>query len=72
MTCQFCTDLDGNPCFPVYGVGPHVCFWKIPGAVMGESQPLPKDQWPDGYAEDPACPGMGTYWCTACGEGKPS
>lgn len=71
MACEFCTDQDGNIAYPVYGVGPHTCYYKIPGAVIGESQPLPPEQWPSNYAEDPHCPGMGIYWCEHCGEGKP-
>jgi hypothetical protein len=63
MSCEFCTDPDGFACFPVYGVGPHKCFWKIPQAVIGESIPLPREEWPENYAEDPDHPGMGTYWC---------
>jgi hypothetical protein len=70
--CDMCRDPDGVPCFPEYGVGPHTCFYKIPGAVVGQSQPLPKDQWPDNYMESPPGSGMGIYWCSHCGHGKPS
>jgi hypothetical protein len=72
MPCKNCTDPDGNPCFPSYGVAPHECFYKIPGAVIGQSALLPRDQWPDNFEEDPDCPGQGTYWCADCGHGKPS
>jgi hypothetical protein len=72
MACEMCTGPDGEPCFPQYGVGPHTCFYKIPGAVIGQSQPLPQEQWPDNYIEDPECPGMGTYFCPYCGDGKPT
>ena len=71
MSCEFCTDPEGMPCFPVYGVGPHKCFWRIPGAVIGQSEPLPQDEWPSNYLEDESCPGMGIYWCPHCGDGKP-
>jgi hypothetical protein len=71
MSCQYCTDPDGSPCYPMYGVGPHTCFYKIPGAKIGQSVPLPKEEWPENYQEDPDDPGMGTYWCQHCGEGKP-
>lgn len=71
MACEYCTDTDGQPCFPIYGVGPHTCFYKIPRATIGQSQPLPREQWPDNYMEDPDCPGCGTYWCPDCGDGKP-
>lgn len=71
MSCELCTDPDGYPCFPIYGVGPHRCFWQIPGSVIGESQPLPKEEWPDNYQEDKDNPGCGVWWCPECGEGKP-
>jgi hypothetical protein len=71
MSCEHCTDPGGLPCFPSYGVAPHVCFYKIPGAVMGQSQVLPRDEWPDNFQEDADSPGMGTYWCPYCGDGKP-
>ena len=71
MACEYCTDTDGQPCFPIYGVGPHTCFYKITGATIGQSQPLPREQWPDNYQEDPDCPGCGVYWCPECGDGKP-
>jgi len=71
MPCKSCTDPNGEACYPAYGVGPHKCYWKIPGAVLGQSQPLPKDEWPENYQEDSECPGMGIWWCPECGEGKP-
>lgn len=71
MTCEYCADQDGEALVPYYGVAPHICFYKIPGAVIGESQVLPKDQWPDNFKPDPENPACGTYWCTHCGEGKP-
>ncbi|WP_229510776.1 MULTISPECIES: hypothetical protein [unclassified Massilia] len=71
MSCEHCTDPDGQPCMPSYGVAPHECFYKIPGAKIGESRLLPREQWPDNFAEDPDSPGLGTYWCPVCGEGKP-
>ena len=71
MACKHCTDPDGLPCFPQYGVGPHTCFYKYPGATLGQSQPLPREQWPENYMEDPDCPGHGVWWCPECGDGKP-
>jgi hypothetical protein len=71
MACEMCTDPDGNSCFPDYGPAPHTCFYKIPGAAIGQSVTLPRDQWPDNFQEDPEVPGCGTYWCSHCGEGKP-
>lgn len=71
MSCERCLDPDGISCFPMYGVGPHVCFYKIPGATVGQSRLLPKAAWPSNYMEDPETPGCGTYWCPDCGHGKP-
>lgn len=71
MSCELCTDPNGVPCFPDYGPAPHTCFYKIPGAVIGQSVVLPREQWPDNFREDPDFPGMGTYWCPHCGDGKP-
>lgn len=48
-----------------YGVGPHVCFYKIPGASIGESQPLPEPEWPENFEPDPDCHGLGVWH--ACG-----
>ena len=70
MPCDHCTDPDGSACFPVYGPAPHKCFYLI-GKPMGQSEPLPRDQWPEGFTEDPDCLGLGTYWCPHCGDGKP-
>lgn len=71
MSCEHCKDPDGQPCYPSYGVAPHECFYKIPGAKIGESRLLPRDQWPDNFTEDSESPGCGVYWCAHCGEGKP-
>jgi hypothetical protein len=68
MGCPQCTDPDGAECFPLYGIGPHT---HRAGPVIGSTVPLPAEQWPEGYTEDPECPGMGTWWCPACGSGKP-
>lgn len=70
MTCFYCADPDGEPCFPQYGPAPHRCFYLI-GKPMGQSEPLPSDQWPSNFLEDPDSPGLGTYWCPYCGDGKP-
>ncbi len=68
--CPSCTDPDtGEYLCPHYGVGPHTCYHKIPNAVIGQSQPLPKSEWPKNYVEDPDCPGMGIWYCPDCGNG---
>lgn len=56
---------DGS--YPVYGVGPHRCFYKIPGAIIGESEVI--DDLPDNYVEDKDCPGLGVWYCPECKEG---
>lgn len=72
MACEHCRSDDGELLYPHYGVGPHRCFYKIPGAIVGQSEPLQPGQWPENYREDPDVPGMGIWWCGACGEGKPT
>ena len=68
MACDYCTDPDGLPCFPMYGQGPRR---HEQGPVSGRAIPLPSSEWPDNYLEDPEWPGMGTWWCPHCGDGKP-
>ena len=71
MSCLRCTDPDGELCFPQYGIGPHA-HEELNGApIIGSTKPLPRDQWPANYQEDPKAPGHGTWWCPHCGEGKP-
>ncbi|AKQ59692.1 MULTISPECIES: hypothetical protein [Bordetella] len=48
-----------------YGPAPHVCFYKIPGATLGQSKVLPESEWPDSYDPDPDMPGLGIHH--ACG-----
>lgn len=73
MSCEKCTDPDGEACFPLYGVGPHRhelsdMFYPLVGM---KTVPLPPTEWPANYEEDPDCPGNGVWWCPYCGEGKP-
>ena len=65
MSCHYCTDPDGLPCFPVYGVGPHT------HDARGKTILDDKDSWPDNFKEDPDTPGLGVWWCPYCGDGKP-
>jgi len=67
--CPDCKDSDGNVVYPQYGVGPHKCFYKIEGAVLGDSELLPKDLWPDNFIEDPDCKECGVWFCPTCKEG---
>lgn len=64
MSCDMCTDPDGAPCFPLYGIGPHI---HHPG---GGTTLLPGAQMA-GYTPNLEEPGYGTHWCPHCGDGKP-
>lgn len=68
MSCKLCTDPDGAACFPLYGLGPHT---HKPGPMLG-STVMDEKQEADGFTPDPACPGMGVWWCPHCGDGKPA
>lgn len=68
-SCVDCIDPDGEKCYPSYGVAPHLCFYKVPGATVGESLLLPKEQWPSNFIEDPDVPGCGVWFCPTCKEG---
>lgn len=71
MSCKYCTDPDGFPCFPQYGVGPHTHEELNGVPVVGTTTPIPREYWPSNYREDPSRPGLGTWWCPVCGDGKP-
>jgi len=68
MGCKFCTDPDGENCFPHYGLRPHNHDLSKTGSFVGSTvidweAPLPKNFEPD--PDDPAC---GTYThCLKCG-----
>ena len=62
MTCKHCVDLDGQPCFPQYGLAPHAHTDK---GIVFSTEPHP------GFTPDEECPTHGTWWCTECGDGKP-
>ena len=57
-----------------YGPAPHVCFYKIPGATLGQSKVLPESEWPDSYEPDLDMPGLGIHhacgWSRAAQQGK--
>lgn len=68
MPCEFCTDPDGDTCFPVYGLAPHRHMdfgWKTVTTFDDPSE------WPDNFTQDPNDSQMGTYHCPKCGHGKP-
>lgn len=68
MSCEFCTDPDGEPCFPQYGLGPHTHHLDERGIHTS----LDENQLADGFTPDRDEPGMGVYWCPHCEDGKPS
>lgn len=67
MSCEFCTDPDGEPCFPQYGLGPHTHHFDEKGihTHFDEQQECPV------FTPSQEEPGMGVYWCPKCGDGKP-
>lgn len=71
MTCEKCTDLDGESCFPLYGLGPHkhVAF-DIDGMACMKTVML-EDQTAPGFTPDPDVPGLGVWWCPHCEDGRP-
>jgi hypothetical protein len=68
MSCKHCTNEDGEVLLPAYGPAPHICYYKIPRAIIGQSIVLPHEQWPDNFIEDPEVPGLGVYFCHSCGK----
>lgn len=64
MSCEKCTDPDGDQCFPLYGLGPH-SHPEEGGTLFDEVQEA------DGFTPDKDEPGMGIWWCPHCGSGKP-
>jgi hypothetical protein len=63
MTCEFCTDPDGNPCYPIAGLAPHEHTTK-------GLQFHPRDDWPDNYTPGKDDPYIGLWSCPHCGHGK--
>ncbi|QYC52494.1 hypothetical protein [Salmonella phage SSBI34] len=61
--CETCKEGE----YPHYGVGPHICFYKIPGAVIGQSIVL--HEKPDNFVEDPEHHGLGVWYCPECKAG---
>ena len=76
VSCERCTDPDGMPCLPHYGLAPHThdSQQKDPGKFdidewIGSTRFYPKDEWPDNFVEDPDSPNHGTWYCSFCWEG---
>jgi hypothetical protein len=68
MGCKYCTDEDGQCCFPYYGLRPHTHDLSKTGSfldstVIDEEAPLP-----DNFEIDPEDSNAGTYThCPKCG-----
>lgn len=76
MSCDHCTDPDGQPCFPQYGVAPHIHVntgikEELFGGWIHSTRYLPRSEWPTNFIPDPDDDRMGTYFCPKCGDGKP-
>lgn len=75
MACEYCDDGDDRSIYPIYGVAPHDCFFKI-GKNIGESRLHDQTNLPENFVGDKdtinddglfAC---GTYThCLECGAG---
>lgn len=50
--CDECDDGNGNSIYPSYGVGPHICGWRMGKPVIGYSKGLPKNGWPVNFIPD--------------------
>lgn len=68
MPCKFCTDPDGQPCYPQYGLAPHLS----PSSLRKVTEFLPRDSWPPNFVPDPESDNHGTWFCPMCGHGDPS
>jgi hypothetical protein len=64
MSCEFCTDEDGDPCFPIFGLAPH-SHLETGGTVFDEPKEIP------GFSPSKDEPTTGIWWCEHCGSGKP-
>lgn len=71
MSCEFCSDPDGECCFPYYGVAPHTHDLSRTGSVIGSTAILPESEWPDNFEPDKDGSGCGVYThCPKCGAGE--
>ncbi len=74
MACEKCDDGEGSSIFPMYGVAPHTCYYKIQGAVIGESVEIAASLWPANFELDESDDGPGVRCgvythCLHCGAG---
>ena len=76
--CEHCHDGYGGTVYPYYGVGPHVCGWRLGKPVVGHSEGIPASEWPENFQPDPehgdqddGKPPLGVWThCMHCGAGK--
>jgi hypothetical protein len=64
MSCEHCTDPDGNACLPQHGLAPHT--QTDSGITTGW---MPAKEWPECFIPDHDSPEAGTYYCPHCREG---
>lgn len=69
MPCEYCTDPNGDPCYPQYGLAPHMHgdFWQRVTPIYTVF--AKRELWPDNFIEDPDLPNHGTWYCPHCKEG---
>lgn len=53
--CDMCHDGDGDSVYPYYGVGPHICGYKMGKPVIGHSVGIPATEWPTNFQPDEEC-----------------
>ena len=63
MSFEHCTDPDGAPYFPQYGLAPHLHTHD--GVVFSLENAA-------GFTPEDEDPTHGTWWCPHCGDGRPS
>ena len=76
--CDECHDGEGHSIYPYYGVGPHVCGWRMGKPVIGHSVGTPVSEWPENFVPDPEYgeqddgkPSVGAWThCLKCGAGS--
>lgn len=76
MTCEHCNNPEtGEYCMPQYGVGPHICGWRMGKPVIGHSVGMPVSEWPENFVVDidqwPQGnePTLGVWFCPHCRDG---
>lgn len=67
MPCKHCTDPDGEPCYPQFGLAPHLHRMNDNGEI--ETIFLLSKFYPSNY--HPLNETEGVWSCPKCGEGNP-